>query len=1039
MNQGSIFFSKSNIIVKIVIWAVVAAFVLSIFIFAGTFQLNSKRTQQQIDDDLAQGDKRKVSINDKEALLATIAGDSKEVEKISVGDFFNILHNQDEQYQKYYATKSQRENLLDRIIDAKIVEMRTRNIVIGRDEYEKEFDKIAAAQNQSRSAFDEMIKQRNISREALESMFRGRLQEKKFKDELSKPREIPEQAMKDYYEKNKKEFEETQTLPGSSQEVRIAKKYEEVRDKIRENLIKNVTDEEILKYYNEHKGQFAMPPSVKLAHIFIKSDSKAVKDSINPSEEEIKKYYEDNKSRFKTVRSFEIKNIVKRFDNPDILSKIEVTDSEAVEFYGRNKNKFMTRASANIKNILIDPKTPARVDALKPTEADLRAFYAETSEVRASHILVDAETLANELKAKIDAGENFAELAKKHSKDPGSGANGGDLDFFGRGRMVKEFEETAFALKINEVSKPVKSQFGYHIIKVTGQRGAYEKPYEDVTDEVRTSYISKKLDEKAKKLAEDIVAKLKNGGNFAELARENSDAASKSNGGVLGVIYQDNKTPIENIDKLTGEIAFNGAVMPQILNAAFGLENNVPSEPVRTMFGYHVIMVSDKVKSMEKPFDECKKDVIDEIKKDRAKSVVENKINEIRLRTKVDPFEKLAQENSDGPSAKNGGNVGQIYLGEAPANYDKSKLAGELVEKASDNLERAIIEKLDKISFEKEVSDPIALSFGVALVKVEKINEPTFKKLEEIRTTLIEEYKNKKAEELINSKLAEARTKLTKGDDFAKVCKAYSEGSTRDSGGELAEFTKGEPIKDKKIADSLKGEVLMPWGAPDPAIEEVIYELGTGEISQVVKSNLGYHLFKAVSRNENNYKTFEEVKDKIKQTLTRATLVSDDEIKEYYEQHKTEYATKDRVKVRIIVCETQQEAEKLHTEITKNKKEFSVLAREFSKDVASKANGGDMGFIVRGQVNRELEEEAFKLQKGETSGVFKTNAGYNIIQVIEKEPARIALLDEKKNEIREILLGPKQNEILQEYVNEKKNVMKITRKKENFHFLTKYE
>lgn len=1039
MHQGSIFFSKSNIIVKVVIWSVVAAFVLSIFIFAGTFQLNSSRNKEISDNELAQADKRKVSENDRAAVLVTIGGDSKEVEKITVGDFFNILHNQDEQYQKYYSTKSQRENLLDRIIDAKIVEMRTRNIVIGREDYEQEINKIAAAQNVTRAAFDEMLKQRNVSREAVENMFRGRLQEKKFKDELSKPREVSEALMKDYYEKNKKEFEDVQTLPGSSQEVRIAKKFEEVREKIREKLLKEVSDDEIRKYYDEHRGRFALPPSVKLAHIFIKSDSAAIRGSINPSEDEIKQYYEANKSRFKTTRSFEVRNIVKRFDNPEILARIDVSDSEAVDFHARNKAKFMTRASANIKNILIDPKAPARAEALKPTDADLRAFYSETTEVRASHILVNEETLANELKAKIDAGADFAELAKAHSKDPGSGSNGGDLDFFGRGRMVKEFEDTAFALKVNEVSKPVKSQFGYHIIKATAQRTAYEKPFEEVKEEVKNAYIARKLDENAKKLAEDIVAKLKNGGNFAELAREHSDAPSKSNGGVLGVIYQDNRTPIENIDKLTGEVAFNGMVMPQILNAAFRLENNVPSEPVRTMFGYHVIMISDKVEAKEKPYEDCKKEVIDEIKKEKAKTIVDGLMNNVKLRTKVDPFEKLAAEISDGPSAKDGGNVGLIYLGEAPTNYDSTKMVGELVEKAGEPLSAETLEKLGKISFEKEVSDLIALPFGIALVKVEKINEPTFKKLDEIRAALLDEYKNKKAEEIINAKLAEAKAKLGKGEDFAAVCKSYSEGATKDAGGELAEFSKGEPIKDKKIVDRLKGEVLMPWGAPDPAIEEVVYELKTGEVSQIVKSNLGFHLFKALGRSDENFRSFEEVKEKIKQTLTRASLVTDAEIAEYYQQHVAEYMTKERVKVRIIVCGTQQEAEKFHADITKNGKDFAALAREHSLDAASKANGGDMGFITRGQVAPELENEAFKLSKNEVSKVFKTNAGFNIIQVLEKEPAKTASLDEKKNEIRDILIGPKQNEILQEYVNERRNVLNISRKKENFHFLTKYE
>jgi parvulin-like peptidyl-prolyl isomerase len=93
----------------------------------------------------------------------------------------------------------------------------------------------------------------------------------------------------------------------------------------------------------------------------------------------------------------------------------------------------------------------------------------EEEQVRASHILVDSEEEAQEVIERLDAGEDFAELAIELSTDTGSGANGGDLGWFGRGRMVPEFEEVAFNIKINEISDPVQSDFGWHIIKKIGQ------------------------------------------------------------------------------------------------------------------------------------------------------------------------------------------------------------------------------------------------------------------------------------------------------------------------------------------------------------------------------------------------------------------------------------------------------------------------------------------------------------------------------------------------------------------------------------------
>ena len=91
-------------------------------------------------------------------------------------------------------------------------------------------------------------------------------------------------------------------------------------------------------------------------------------------------------------------------------------------------------------------------------------------QVWARHILVETEDEAKTIEARLKKGEDFAELAKELSKDTGSGANGGDLGWFGRGAMVPEFEKVAFALEVGEISEPIQSQFGYHIIQALGHQ-----------------------------------------------------------------------------------------------------------------------------------------------------------------------------------------------------------------------------------------------------------------------------------------------------------------------------------------------------------------------------------------------------------------------------------------------------------------------------------------------------------------------------------------------------------------------------------------
>ena len=118
-------------------------------------------------------------------------------------------------------------------------------------------------------------------------------------------------------------------------------------------------------------------------------------------------------------------------------------------------------------------------------------------EVRARHILVDNEALAKELVAKIAKGEDFAKLAGENSKDPGSKVKGGDLGFFGHGQMVPQFETAAFTLKNGEVSAPIQSQFGWHIIKTEERRQRPLPAFEQVKERILASLTNKKAQEVA--------------------------------------------------------------------------------------------------------------------------------------------------------------------------------------------------------------------------------------------------------------------------------------------------------------------------------------------------------------------------------------------------------------------------------------------------------------------------------------------------------------------------------------------------------------
>ncbi|MED1470277.1 peptidylprolyl isomerase [Bacillus salipaludis] len=134
----------------------------------------------------------------------------------------------------------------------------------------------------------------------------------------------------------------------------------------------------------------------------------------------------------------------------------------------------------------------AAMKDVKVTDKELKDAYAKYQpEIKARHILVNDEKTAKEVKKKLDAGEKFEDLAKKYSQDPGSAQNGGDLGWFGTGKMDPAFEKAAYALKVNEISDPVKSQFGYHIIQVTDKKK--KKSFDQMKKELEYQVKSSKL------------------------------------------------------------------------------------------------------------------------------------------------------------------------------------------------------------------------------------------------------------------------------------------------------------------------------------------------------------------------------------------------------------------------------------------------------------------------------------------------------------------------------------------------------------------
>ena len=179
----------------------------------------------------------------------------------------------------------------------------------------------------------------------------------------------------------------------------------------------------------------------------------------------------------------------------------KIVYGEAVKA-GVDKSDKVTKQVEDVKHQIVvrtylDTKTSDTI-----SEADVKKEYdkmvdamKDEKEVHARHILLASEQDAKDAKKKLDSGKSFEEVAKDYSKDAGTAKNGGDLGYFTKDKMVPEFANAAFAMKKGEISGPVKSPFGWHIIKIEDIRKVQPPEFATVKDQIKTKLQERKLDE----------------------------------------------------------------------------------------------------------------------------------------------------------------------------------------------------------------------------------------------------------------------------------------------------------------------------------------------------------------------------------------------------------------------------------------------------------------------------------------------------------------------------------------------------------------
>lgn len=312
----------------------------------------------------------------------------------------------------------------------------------------------------------------------------------------------------------------------------------------------------------------------------------------------------------RTIRTFEIKLTA-------FLKSVSVTDAEAQSYYDQNKSLFAVPESVDIEYVVLSPESYKNI---KASEDDIKTFYEQNlqrfstpEERRASHILIavnnektdaDAKKEADEIYKQLQADPSkFAQLAKSKSADPGSARQGGDLGFFQKGMMVPEFDNAVFSGKKGDLVAPVKTQFGYHIIKIVDVKAAQAKPLKEVRGEIEALYQQQAA---IRAFAEDAE-------NFSNMVYEQSES--------LQPVAERFGLKIQTVKNVTRDFE-DQLINPNVIEALYGfdvLEDKRNSNAIEVASN---TLLSARVtahhKQTVKTFDEVKGDIVATLKNQKA-------------------------------------------------------------------------------------------------------------------------------------------------------------------------------------------------------------------------------------------------------------------------------------------------------------------------------------------------------------------------------------------------------------------------------------
>ena len=319
----------------------------------------------------------------------------------------------------------------------------------------------------------------------------------------------------------------------------------------------------------------------------------------------------------------------------DLEAKITSTDAEIKAEYEKNKSKYLVPERRSVRYALLDTNQLRQTvqvpeDVLQKQYQDNIQQYAVPNQVHVEHILLktvgqtDAEVTETKKKAEdvlkqARKGAKFEELAKKYSEDPGSKEKGGDLGWIRQGQTVPEFEKEAFSLAPGQISDLVRTQYGFHILKVLEKQTAHTKPFDEVKDSLRTQALLNQAEKQATDTVDQISRAIRESSKVPldDLAKQYHLTSGETR-------------PVSPSDPLL-ELANSQDVKDQI----FRLRSGELSMPIRTDRGYVVLALKAAFPAHQGTLEEVRERVTNDLKKEQSVELAKSRADELVRRVKA--------------------------------------------------------------------------------------------------------------------------------------------------------------------------------------------------------------------------------------------------------------------------------------------------------------------------------------------------------------------------------------------------------------------